>query len=153
MQLDAFDLVFVVCAVLFNLLIAAIFIAQKRGQEKLVRTLGIAWLSLGVPLTLVFFKFLIGGEKESGIIVSFIFVLSYMLVEFLFDYVYKFDFRSKNITHIPYILLEYVALFGVIMIAFDIHPAWGWVVSICFWLLMASLVYAYWEKIVPNKQK
>jgi len=32
---------FVLSAVVFNLLIAAIFIAQKLGREKLVRTFGI----------------------------------------------------------------------------------------------------------------
>jgi len=152
MLLDAFDLVFVVCAVLFNLLIAAIFIAQKNGQARLVRNLGIAWLLLFLPLAVVFFRYVMSGERDSGIIVSFAFVLIYMLVEFLLDYVYKFDFRSKNITHIPYILLEYIALFGVIVIAFDIGRAWGWIVSICFWLLMGSLVYAYWDKIFPKRQ-
>jgi hypothetical protein len=152
MPMDVFDLIFVVSAVLFNLLIAGVFIAQKSGQEGAVRILGIIWLSLGIPLTVVFVKFLFSGEKETGIIVSYVFVLIYMLVEFLLDYVYKFDFRSKNVTHIPYILLEYVALFGVIMISFDIHPTWGWIVSICFWLLMGSLVYLYWDKIFPRKQ-
>ena len=70
-----------------------------------------------------------------------------MLVELLLDYVFKVDFRSKPITHVPYIILEYVALFSLIRIAFEIDRAWGTVVAICFWILMGSLVYLYWDKI------
>ena len=39
-------------------------------------------------------------------------VFLYMLVEWLLDYVFKIDFRTKWSRHIPYIVLEYVALGG-----------------------------------------
>ena len=74
-----------------------------------------------------------------------------MLVEFLLDYVLKFDFRSKPSTHVPYIILEYVALFSLIVIAFDNDRIWGIIVTICFWILMGSLVYLYWDKIFKKK--
>ncbi|MFZ5922869.1 MAG: hypothetical protein ACOYY3_17640 [Chloroflexota bacterium] len=153
MPLDAFDLVFVICAALFNLLIAAIVIARKNGQEGWARRLGAAWLGLGIPLAVVFVRFLTDGGKESGIVCSFTFVLLYMLVVFLLDHVYRFDYWSKTITHVPYLLLEYVALFGVAVISFDIHPVWGRVVSACFWVLAGSLVYAHWEKLFPRRQE
>jgi len=77
-----------------------------------------------------------------------------MLVELLLDYVFKIDFRSRPVTHVPYIILEYIALFSLIAIAFDIDQTWGTVVSICFWILMGSLVFLYWDKITKRvKQK
>jgi hypothetical protein len=89
---------------------------------------------------------------ETWILVSFGIVFFYMLVELLLDYVFRVDFRSKPITHAPYIILEYVALFSLIRIAFDIDRVWGTVVAICFWILMGSLVYLYWDKIFKRKQ-
>ena len=144
------DFMFILSAVAFNLLIAAIFIAQKLGRDKLVRTFGILWLWLIVPLTLVFVSYWQAGS-EARILVSFGLVFLYMLVEFLLDYVFKFDFRSKPITHVPYIFLEYVALFSLIVIAFDVHQSWGWVVTICFWIMMGSLVFLYWDKIFKKR--
>ena len=149
--MDTFDFIFVLSAVAFNLLIAAIFIAQKLGRDKLVRTFGILWLWLIIPLALVFVSYWQQG-RETRILVSFGFVFLYMLVELLLDYVFKIDFRSKLVTHVPYIILEYVALFSLIVIAFDINQVWGWVVTICFWVLMGSLVFLYWDKITKRKK-
>ena len=58
------------------------------------------------------------------------------------DYL-KIEFRQKKVTHIPYIILEYIALFGLIGISFAIDRTWGFVVSIFFWMLLASLIYLY----------
>jgi hypothetical protein len=145
------DFMFVLSAVMFNLLIAAIFIAQKLGREKLVGTFGILWLWLIIPLALVFVSYWQEG-RETRILVSFGLVFFYMLVELLLDYVFKVDFRSKALTHVPYIILEYVALFSLIAIAFDVDQVWGWVVTICFWILMGSLVYLYWDRIFKRNR-
>ena len=148
--MTAMDFMFVLSAVAFNLLIAAIFIAQKLEREKLVRTFGILWLWLIVPLALAFVSYWQAG-REMRILVNFGFVFFYMLIELLLDYVFKFDFRSRPITHVPYIFLEYVALFSLIVIAFDIDRTWGITVTICFWILMDSLVFLYWNKIFKKK--
>ena len=144
--MTTFDIMFVLSAVAFNLLIAAIFIAQKFRRDKLVKTFGILWLWLIIPLALVFVAYWQEG-RETRILVSFGLVFFYMLVELLLEYVFKVDFRSKAVTHVPYIILEYIALFSLIAIAFNIHRTWGWVITACFWILMGSLVYLYWDKI------
>jgi hypothetical protein len=149
-QLSSFDLMFVLSATAFNLLIAAIFIAQKLRRKKLVRVFGILWLWLIVPLALVFVSYWRTG-REIRIMLYLDLVFLYMLVELLLDHVLKYNFRAKAVTHVPYILLEYVALFSLIAIAFDIDSRWGWVVSICFWVLMGSLVFLYWDRIFKKK--
>jgi len=148
--LDIFDVIFVLSAVAFNLLIAAIFIAQKLKQVKLVRTFGILWLCLAIPLILAFVSYWWQG-RGLRILLNFGFVFFYMLVELLLDYVFKVDFRSRLIAHVPYIILEYIALFSLITIAFDIDQKWGMVVAICFWILTGSLVYLYWDKVFKKK--
>jgi hypothetical protein len=145
MPLDVFDLVFVITALAFNLLIAALFIASKKMRLKLMKALGIAWLSLAIPLGLVFTHYLLVG-REVRVLLCFGGVFVYMIVELLLDYVLKIEFRNRPSLHIPYILLEYVALFGLIGISFSIDRTWGYSVSISFWVLMASLIYLYWGK-------
>ena len=149
-QLNPLDLMFILSAVAFNLLIAAIFVAQKLGREKLVKAFGILWLWLIIPLALVFVAYWQAG-REARILFYFGLIFLYMLVELLLDYVFKIDFRSKPVMHVPYIILEYVALFSLIAIAFDIGQTWGMIVAICFWILMGGLFFLYWDKIFRKK--
>jgi len=144
-KLDVFDLVFVITAVAFNLLIAGIFIADKKQHPRLIRTLGMTWLLLAIPLAIVFVHYLLAGQ-ELWIIVCFGGIFLYMLMELLLDYVLKIEFRKKLSVHVPYIVLEYLALFGLIGISFSVDKTWGYVVSISFWVLMASLIYLYWSR-------
>jgi hypothetical protein len=142
MQWDTIDLLFVVTAVAFNLLIAAIFVASKGMHLKLVRAIGTAWLLLVIPLAVVFVAYALAG-KDVAVLLAFGGVFLYMLVEWLLDYVFKIDFRTKWSRHIPYIVLEYVALGGLIGIAFSIDRVAGTIVSVSFWILMACLIFLY----------
>ena len=152
-RINAFDLVFVLTAIAFNLLIVCIFVAQKNGWAKATRFIGLLWLLLTIPFSVVFVRYLTEGNRP-GMMVYFGFVFLYILVEFLLDYVLKFDFRQKWITHAPYIVLEYIALYSLIHIAFGIDRAWGFLVSISFWILLTSLIYVYRDQIkIRNKEK
>jgi hypothetical protein len=141
--IDGYDLLFVLTAIAFNLLIAALFVAQRNGWPRAVKVIGVLWLLLAVPFAVVFASYLAEGKGPETML-PFSLVFLYMLVEFLLDYVLKFDFRRRWITHAPYIVLEYIALFSLIRIAFSIDRSWGYLVSITFWILMASLIYLYW---------
>jgi hypothetical protein len=142
MEISVVDWIFIISAVLFNLLIAGIFILQKHKNPRLTRYLGVSWLCLAIPLMVVFFNYLSIG-KPTWIIICFGVVFFYMVVELLLDYILKIDFRARWITHTPYILLEYAALFSLIAISIDIHPTLGWIVAAAFWILMGSLIYLY----------
>jgi hypothetical protein len=143
--MDLFDFVFVFCAVAFNLLIVGVFIATKKERPELRKVFGTAFVSLEIPFTIVFIHYLFQDHSLQTLIL-FGFVLLYIAVELLLDYILKIDFRQKSITHVPYIVLEYVALFSLIGISFSIDRVWGWVVSISFWAVMGSLIYLYWGK-------
>jgi hypothetical protein len=150
--LDAFDLTFLLTAITFNLLVAGIFIAQKKGWPKLIRIFGILWLSLGFPLAVVFIHYLTVG-RDLWVLVYFGFIFLYILAELLLDYVFKIEFRQKWITHAPYIILEYIALFGLIGISFSIDWTWGFLVSSSFWILLGSLIYLYSGRNKETSQK
>lgn len=138
------DLVFVLAAVLSNLLVAAIFVASKHKRMELVRKLGTGMLLLGLAFAAVFGYYLLEGGHPAWVLVYFVLILAYLFIEWLLDYALKVDFRSRWFTHVPYILLEYGMLFGLVGISFYIHEGWGWVLTGTFWLLLGCLVYLYW---------
>jgi CubicO group peptidase (beta-lactamase class C family) len=146
------DLVFLLSALAFNLLLVILFVAQRNGWTRAVRGIGIVWLLLAIPLVFVFVRYLTEGRGPK-ILVPLAFVLLYMLVEFLLDFVFKVEFRRSWKTHVPYIVLEYIALFSLIGIAFRIDRSWGYLVSITFWILLASLIYLFSGKIRIRKRQ
>ena len=144
------DLVFLFSALAFNLLLAVFFVAQRNRWIKTARGIGILWLLLVIPLAFVFASYLAEG-RGAEILVPLALVLLYMLVEFLLDFVFKVEFRRSWKMHVPYIVLEYIALFSLIRIAFSIDRTWGYLVSIAFWILLASLIYLFSGKISVRK--
>lgn len=143
--MDVFDLVFVLGAVAFNLFIIGVLIATKQARPELSKVFGLGFVSLGLPFAIVFIHYLLEGHALDTMI-PFGLVLVYIAVEFLLDYVLHVDFRSRLATHIPYIVLEYLALFSLIRISFSIDRTWGWMVAVSFWALLGSLIYLYWGK-------
>lgn len=151
-SLSGSDLLFVVTALAFELLISAILIAEKRQRHELVKALGILWALLAVPLVIVFVHDLtVGGDH--WLVPSFGLIFLYIAVEIAFDLVVRIPFRERPALHIPYIILEYGALFGLIHIAFTIGPTWGYAVAVGFWLLLATLIVVSWDQITGRKRR
>jgi uncharacterized membrane protein len=82
-------------------------------------------------------------------IIYIIVIFIYLIVELLLDFILKIEFRNKTSTHVPYIILEYAACFAFIFNSLEINYILGWVVSICFWVMLATLIYY----IITKKKK
>ena len=137
-----FDIIFGISAVAFNLLIAGVFIASRHEKMRLVRRIGIGLIALGIPFTIVLYHTITSGHNQY-VRIALAVLLAYILTELLFDFILRYDFRSRFITHFPYILLEYGAFAGLIYTSFTISEIWGWAVSITFWVAMAALIYYF----------
>jgi hypothetical protein len=138
--MSAFDIAFVVCALIFNLLISGIYIATRLEAVRLRILLGRITIGLGIPLSAVFLAYVAAG-KPVRTLVYLAFILLYLIVELLLDFILKIEFREKPVLHIPYIILFYTASFGFIGISFSIDTNWGYAVSVSFWGVLASLIY------------
>ena len=104
---------------------------------------------MGIPFLIVLVHALTAGYNPY-VSIALAVVLAYILTELFLDFIFVYDFRSRFITHFPYILLEYGAFAGLIYTAFTISERWGWAVSITFWIAMAALVYYF---ICESKRK
>jgi hypothetical protein len=150
-ELRGYDLLFVLTALAFELLIIAILIAEKQQRLRLVRVLGTIWALLALPFALVL-AHMLTLETDRWTLLSFAMVFLYIGVEIVLDFVLKIPFRERLALHIPYIVLEYAALFGLIHIAFTIGPMWGYLISIVFWLLLAVVIYVYRDQITGRRR-
>ena len=139
-MVDLFGWIFFISGVIFFISIIGIFISAAKENEKLLKRIGVLIISLLIPLIIVFIDYLVIGLEIMRIIYIII-IFAYLIVELLLDFIFKIEFREKTSTHVPYIILEYAACFAFIFNTIEIDLVLGWIVSISFWAMLASLVY------------
>jgi len=140
------DLIFVITAIAFLLLLAVLLAAQKNHRVKTTWVIGILWLLLAAPLALVFARYLAEGRGVWPLLPLSL-VLLYMLARALLDFVLRIDFRRNRTTRLAYLTLMCLALFSLIWIAFSIHPSWGTPILIAFGIFAVSLIFMYRKEI------
>jgi hypothetical protein len=79
------------------------------------------------------------GKKRT--IISHVFILFYIFLELLLDYILKIPFREILAIHVPYIIVFYAALFSMIGVSFEKNKKMGSVVIVTFLILMGCLIY------------
>lgn len=136
------DPFFLITAIFFILLLAVLQAAQKNHWVKTTRVIGILWLLLAAPLSLVFSRYLVEG-RDIWTLLPLGLVLLYMLAKALLDFVFRINFRRNRIMRLAFLTLQYLALISLIWIAFSIHPSWGTPVLIAFGILAITLIFMY----------
>jgi hypothetical protein len=134
------DIVFVFSSIIFNISVGVLYVATKLGNTVLLQVCGAIVLSLIVPFTIT----LLGYVKEKAkkrTIISHVFILFYLLLELLLDYILKIPFREILAIHVPYIVVFYAAVFSMIGVSFDRNRKMGFVVAITFLILIGCLIY------------
>ena len=145
------DLIFALTAIAFMLLLAVLLAAQKGHRVKTTWVIGILWLLLAAPFTIVFSRYLAEG-RGVGTLLPLSLVLLFMLVKALLDSVFRIDFRRNRVTRLATLTLESLALFSLIWIAFSIHLSWGVPILIAFGVLAVNLIVTYRNEIRVRQQ-
>jgi uncharacterized membrane protein YecN with MAPEG domain len=120
--------------------VSALYIAVKLGNMALVQVCSAIVISLIVPFTIT----LLGYMKEKAkkrTIISHGFILFYLSLELLLDYILRIPFREILAIHVPYIIVFYAAMFSMIGVSFDRNRKMGFVVTITFLILIGCLIY------------
>jgi hypothetical protein len=120
--------------------VSALYIATKLGDMVLVQVCGGIVISLIVPFNVTLLGYLREKEKKRTII-SNVFILFYLSLELVLDYVLRIPFREILAIHVPYIVVFYAALFSMIAVSFEKNKKMGYVVIITFWMLLGCLIY------------
>jgi len=142
MSLNFFDGFFLVIAILMNFLVIAIFIVRKKGFEQLEHNIGYIVISCAIPLFIIMLNYILIG-KELWIIIYIIIIISFLMIEMILDYILKIDFRTNLKIVVPYVIIYYVAFWGLLAISFVINLIAGFIVFGVFILNLISTIYAH----------
>ena len=134
--------VFIVSAIVFNLLVSAVYLSTKFDNMELVKTLGYPFASLILPFGYTLNRF-IKNNDEKRVIISNAVIIIYLFLELLLDKILVIPFREILWLHILYILVFYAAEFSMIGVSFNRDRKMGFVVLFTFVILIACLVYLY----------
>jgi hypothetical protein len=135
------DVIFICSSVIFNISVSVLYIATKLGNMVLLQMCGAIVLSLIIPFTITLLGYMKQKEKKRTII-SHVFILFYLFLELLLDYILKIPFREILAIHVPYIIIFYAAIFSMIGVSFDKNRKMGFVVTITFLILIGCLIYS-----------
>ncbi|MQY62051.1 hypothetical protein GH146_02025 [archaeon] len=134
------DSIFIFSSIIFNISVSILYIATKLGNMVIVQVCGAIVLSLIIPFTITFLGYM-KEKAEKRTIISHVFILFYLFLELLLDYILKIPFREILAIHVPYIIVFYAAMFSMIGVSFDKNRKMGFVVTITFLILIGCLIY------------
>ena len=135
------DLVVVIVANLFNLLMTAIFLTRPKGWTRFERAAGLIMVALALPLgAAVVLNGL--GKREWWLVVLPVPLILHCIVELLLDYILNLDFRKTRLLG-PYLALFYLGQMGLIGYAFVVGPAYGFVTLATYFICLGATRYAH----------
>ena len=134
------DIIFICSSIIFNISVSVLYIAIKLGNMALVQVCGAIVLSLITPFTITLLGYM-KEKAEKRTIISHVFILFYLFLELLLDYILNIPFREILAIHVPYIIVFYAAMFSMIGVSFDKNRKMGFVVTITFLILIGCLIY------------
>ena len=135
------DLSFFVIANLTNLLLAVMFVFRACRRPKVGSAFGWGAVVLGIPLLVAAVLNALIGRPWWTFVLPGLLVL-YDSVEFVLDYVLKFDFRHSRWLG-PYLGLYYLALMGMIGYTFLVGKPFGFVTLVTYFINLAATAFSY----------
>jgi len=133
------DIVFICSSLVFNISVSTLYIAARLGEIVIVQVCGGIAISLMVPFTITLLRY-VREKAKKRTVVSHVFILFYIFLELLLDYILKIPFREILAIHVLYIIVFYAALFSMISVSFEKNKKMGSVVIVTFLILMGCLI-------------
>ena len=138
--MDLFDWMFIASGFIFFISMIGAILLMANNKMETIKIFGVILAVLMVPIIAIFINYIVIG-KDLRFVIYLVLILIYLLAEFLLDSVFKFDFRSKTSTHIPYIVIEWAAAFSFLFGTIYLDATIGWIIAIFFWVFVGILVY------------
>jgi len=136
------DLVVVSLANFINVIMAILFTVRILSLPQVEYALGIVVMIMGFALGYV--AFLNKKNKRDKWEVSLLIpIFLFFIVDLFLDYLFPSDFRSTSIA-VPYVLLYYVGLWGLIGYSFRFDKKWGFVTLTTYFLNMTLSIIVHY---------
>ena len=106
-----------------------------------MNNVGVIWSAFIIVLSIVVILNL-RDRREWWTIVLPSLVITFLIIEIILDYILQIDFRNTRLLG-PYLLLYYMALFGMIGYSFKIGKKYGFVTLITYFINQIATFYSY----------
>jgi hypothetical protein len=126
---------------LVNILMIGIFLSRPWGLKRLERILGLASISMALPVGFALVINALGGREWWTVVLPSLLV-GFLIVELILDYILRLPFRSSRLLW-PYLLLYYMSLMGMIGYAFLVSEAYGFITLATYFLNLLATWYSY----------
>jgi hypothetical protein len=128
-----------ITANLINVLVIAVFISRLSRSPKSEYWFGLILIVCVIPLVYLFitaFRF----HRSLLYFIQIGLMIAYLVIELMFDYVLKLDFRQNPRIVVPYIMLFFSGTGGMIGVAN--HAGRGWTIAtVISFIVMAILAF------------
>jgi len=135
------DITVFIIANLINISMTVIFIFREKGWGRGEYITGLVLIVLILPLSFIIFFNVVSARDWWTIVIPAV-VISFLAAELLLDYIMGLEFRNTPLLW-PYIILYYLALFGMIGYSFSIGKGWGLVTLCTYFLNLFATWYAH----------
>lgn len=141
MDYHIIDFAVFIIANLVNLLLIGIFLSRPKGLKRIEYVLGLIVVDMILPVGIIVILNILGKREFWTIVLPLIF-LSFLVIELLFDYILKLDFRKTKLLG-PYLLVYYLALMAMIGYSFLIGKPYGFITLSTYFLNLFATWYSY----------
>jgi hypothetical protein len=135
------DLSVVIVANIINLLVIAVFLVRTLGKRDLEHMLGVVLVLCAIPLLYALYRNVAAGREWWAIVLPG-FMVFYLILELLLDYILKVEFRQTALLW-PYLLVFYLSLTGMIGYAFLSGKIRGYITLGTYFLGLFAAWYSY----------
>lgn len=140
-NIQTVDFVVFISANVFNILVSILFILRTKKMERVEHNLGIIIVSISIPLMVAVIINSIDGREWWTYILP-LFLIIYCILELLFDYILKLEFRNTKLLG-PYLLFFYLGSMAMIGYTFLIKEAFGFITLITYFIGLLAAWYSY----------
>jgi hypothetical protein len=134
------DLSVFIIANLTNLMLAVMFLLRACGRTRIGNGFGWVAVALGIPLLAAVIVNMLGARPWWTVVLPALMV-AYDVVEFLLDFLLKFDFRHSRWLG-PYLALYYLALMGMIGFSFAFAKPFGFITLATYFISLIATAYS-----------
>jgi hypothetical protein len=135
------DLMVIISANLFNLLIVGIMLSRPFGYEKLERICGIASIVLILPLALAMVYNIANRRPWWSYILPLV-LIAFLVLELVLDYILHYPFRQTRVLG-PYLLLFYAGSMFMIGYSFLTIEKLGYLTLATYFLNLLATWFSY----------
>ncbi len=116
--------------ILINLFFTLIFFLIKKQRLDLVKPIGIILFSITLPGAVSLLILMIIEGIRIVFIMFGVFILSFLIIEIVYDYILKLEFRSDKKLLVPYVILYYAMNYGLIVMNWSVNLTYGIIILI-----------------------